>query len=200
MAHEYMAPSSAGEDRVARCSSCDYAANVEMAVSRIERAAVPAERAGGRGRDAQRDDDRGAGAVPRHRRAHDRARRCPSSPPTASSGSRSCAATAACTSSSSARCSSRPRRPATPEEIEAAFGAKPGSIGPVGIRDGRDRRHRRRRDAARGLLGHGRQPHRLAPHGRRVSARLRGRRSPTCTRSRRATAARSATACSRSSR
>ena len=27
-------------------------------------------------------------------------------------------------------------RPATPEEIEAAFGAKPGSIGPVGIRAG----------------------------------------------------------------
>ncbi len=41
VAHEYMAPSSAGEDRVARCSTCDYAANVEMAVSRIEPPAFP---------------------------------------------------------------------------------------------------------------------------------------------------------------
>ena len=65
---------------------------------------------------------------------------------------------------------------------------------------GRDRRHRRRRDAARGPLGRGREPHRLAPHRRRGAARLPGRRSPTSTRSRRATAARSATACCRSSR
>ncbi|HET6850063.1 MAG TPA: proline--tRNA ligase [Gaiellales bacterium] len=33
-AHEFMAPSSAGEDEVALCSSCDYAANVELARSR----------------------------------------------------------------------------------------------------------------------------------------------------------------------
>jgi prolyl-tRNA synthetase len=33
-AHEYMAPSPAGEDVVALCSGCDYAANVELAVSR----------------------------------------------------------------------------------------------------------------------------------------------------------------------
>jgi prolyl-tRNA synthetase len=33
-AHEFMAPSSAGEDDVALCSSCDYAANVELARSR----------------------------------------------------------------------------------------------------------------------------------------------------------------------
>jgi prolyl-tRNA synthetase len=32
-AHEYMAPSPAGEDRIVLCDGCDYAANVEMAVS-----------------------------------------------------------------------------------------------------------------------------------------------------------------------
>ncbi len=33
MAHEYMAPSSAGEDEVALCDACGYAANVELALS-----------------------------------------------------------------------------------------------------------------------------------------------------------------------
>lgn len=33
MAHEYIAPSEAGEDRIVVCSSCGYAANVEMARS-----------------------------------------------------------------------------------------------------------------------------------------------------------------------
>jgi len=32
-AHEFMAPSKAGEDQVALCSSCGYAANIELAVS-----------------------------------------------------------------------------------------------------------------------------------------------------------------------
>ena len=32
-AHEYMAPSDAGEDEVARCEKCGYAANVELALS-----------------------------------------------------------------------------------------------------------------------------------------------------------------------
>jgi prolyl-tRNA synthetase len=39
-AHEYIAPSSAGEDRVAVCESCGYAANVEMARS-VARTADP---------------------------------------------------------------------------------------------------------------------------------------------------------------
>ena len=98
--------------------------------------ALAAERGGRRGRDARRDDDRRARAASSASTRARRARRCRSSPTTARSGSRSCAATAACTSSSSARCSSRERARATPEEIEAAFGAKPGSIGPVGIREG----------------------------------------------------------------
>ena len=66
-------------------------------------------------------------------------------------------------------------RPATEEEIRAAFGADPGSLGPVGF-DGRDRR---RRDAARGPVRRRREPHGLAPARRRARPRLRGRASPT---------------------
>ena len=40
-AHEFMTPSPAGEDRVALCSRCDYAANVEMARSRPRPAVFP---------------------------------------------------------------------------------------------------------------------------------------------------------------
>jgi prolyl-tRNA synthetase len=39
-AHEFMAPSEAGEDEIARCPSCGYAANVELARSR-SRASAP---------------------------------------------------------------------------------------------------------------------------------------------------------------
>ena len=39
-AHEYMAPSSAGEDRVAVCGACGYAANVELARSVASQPAV----------------------------------------------------------------------------------------------------------------------------------------------------------------
>ena len=40
--HEFMAPSAAGEDRVALCDACGYAANVELAVSRAPRPTFPA--------------------------------------------------------------------------------------------------------------------------------------------------------------
>src|SRR4051812_5421833 len=40
-AHEYMAPSAAGEDSVALCDRCDYAANVEMATSPLTRPEFP---------------------------------------------------------------------------------------------------------------------------------------------------------------
>ena len=43
-AHEYMAPSPAGEDAVALCDRCDYAANVEMAPQPHLDAGVPAAR------------------------------------------------------------------------------------------------------------------------------------------------------------
>jgi prolyl-tRNA synthetase len=41
-AHEFMAPSAAGEDEIARCEACDYAANLELAESRPPAAASPA--------------------------------------------------------------------------------------------------------------------------------------------------------------
>jgi prolyl-tRNA synthetase len=135
MAHEYMAPSSAGEDRVARCSGCDYAANVEMAVSRIERAPSPPSAAvtevetpgvttidalaGFLGVDARTtskampvvaDDGKVWLALVRgDRRLHEL---------------------------KLSKVLKQGTRAATAEEIEAAFGAKPGSIGPVGIREG----------------------------------------------------------------
>ena len=40
MAHEFMAPSPAGEDDVALCDGCGYAANVELALS-VAEAGVP---------------------------------------------------------------------------------------------------------------------------------------------------------------
>ncbi len=40
--HEFMAPSGAGEDRVALCDACGYAANVELAVSRAPQPRFPA--------------------------------------------------------------------------------------------------------------------------------------------------------------
>ena len=40
--HEFMAPSPAGEDQVALCGTCGYAANLEMAVSRVSEPAFPA--------------------------------------------------------------------------------------------------------------------------------------------------------------
>jgi prolyl-tRNA synthetase len=40
--HEFMAPSPAGEDQVALCGSCGYAANIELAASQPPRPAFPA--------------------------------------------------------------------------------------------------------------------------------------------------------------
>ncbi|MBI5166392.1 MAG: proline--tRNA ligase [candidate division NC10 bacterium] len=43
-AHEFMAPSPAGEDEVAICSSCGYAANIELACSQPNKPAFPSWR------------------------------------------------------------------------------------------------------------------------------------------------------------
>ena len=59
-------------------------------------------------------------------------------------------------------------RPATDEEIRAAFGAGGGSLGPIGF----SRRGRRRRDAARGAVRRRREPRRLAPARGRGRPRL----------------------------
>ena len=131
-AHEYMAPSSAGEDEVALCDRCDYAANVEKARSRISQPEFPPRRAARGGGDAGRRDDRCARRVPRDRPARDRqgdAGGC---------GGRNRRARAGARRPPAARLKLRKalgqdHRPATAEEIEEAFGAKPGSIGPVGV-------------------------------------------------------------------
>jgi prolyl-tRNA synthetase len=39
--HEFMAPSAAGEDRIALCAACGYAANIELALSRPSQPAFP---------------------------------------------------------------------------------------------------------------------------------------------------------------
>jgi prolyl-tRNA synthetase len=135
MAHEYMAPSSSGEDRVARCSRCDYAANVEMAVSRISQASSPPSasvaevetpgvttidglaqflgvdpRTTSKAMPVVADDGRVWLALVRgDRRLHEL---------------------------KLSKALRQTVRPATAEEIEAAFSAEPGSIGPVGIRPG----------------------------------------------------------------
>src|SRR5229473_3108794 len=64
--HEFMAPSAAGEDEVALCAGCDYAANVELARRTV----------GGRGAARSRharipDHRRGGGAAPDRPRRHD---------------------------------------------------------------------------------------------------------------------------------
>jgi prolyl-tRNA synthetase len=133
-AMEYMAPSPAGEDRIALSEDGSYAANVEMAVSRpsmpdfgpsvaiheIETPGITTieQLAEYVGRDPRLtaksvivvpEDERGGvvlALVRGDHRAHDL---------------------------KLTRAIGAPFRPATPEEIREAFGAEPGSIGAVGI-------------------------------------------------------------------
>ncbi len=79
-------------------------------------------------------------------------------------------------------------RLATEDEIRAAFGADPGSLGPVGF-TGRDRRRRR---AARGAVRRGCEPHRLAPARASSTAATSRPGSPTSASPSRATRARPA--------
>ena len=134
-AMEYMAPSPAGEDRIALSEDGSYAANVEMAVSRpslpdfgpsepiheIETPGITTieQLSEFVGRDPRLtaksvivvpEDDQGGvvlALVRGDHRAHDL---------------------------KLARAIGAPFRPATPEEIREAFGAEPGSIGAVGVR------------------------------------------------------------------
>jgi prolyl-tRNA synthetase len=134
-AHEYMAPSPSGEDDVALCDRCDYAANVEMAVTHLEPPAFPPAsaveeietpgvatiealaahlsidpRTTSKAMPVMTDDGQLVLALVRgDRRLHELKLR---------------------------KALGQGFRPATPEEIEAGFGARPGSIGPVGV-DGR---------------------------------------------------------------
>jgi len=137
-AHEYMAPSAAGEDRIALCDRCDYAANVEMAVSEparpdfpaeapIEEVATPGvttiqalvehlgidERLTMKSVMVVPEDERGGvvlALVRGDHRLHEL---------------------------KLAKALGAKHRPAQPDEIRAVFGADPGSIGAVGVPAGR---------------------------------------------------------------
>jgi prolyl-tRNA synthetase len=132
-AHEFMAPSSSGEDEVALCSNCDYAANVEMARSRPRPPELPAPLDAPReiatpgvntiealaahlGIDAAatskamvlyHDGEVVLALVRGDHRLHDL---------------------------KTTKVLGGAFRPAAPEEIVATFGADPGSIGPVGAK------------------------------------------------------------------
>jgi len=136
-AHEYMAPSPVGEDRIALAEDGSYAANVEKAVSvahvpefgpeappeevetpGVATIAALAEHLGIDERTTMKavlvvpEDERGGlvlALVRGDHRVHDL---------------------------KLTRALGGPFRPATPEEIREAFGADPGSIGAVGIREG----------------------------------------------------------------
>lgn len=130
-AHEYMAPSPAGEDVVALCAGCDYAANVELAVS----AAADPEF------DAAPDapepfDTPGIGTIDELASF------------TGLPAARLAKSVVVMTDSGPVLALVRGEhqlhekklnhivglhRPAHPEEIQAAFGASPGSLGPVGV-------------------------------------------------------------------
>jgi prolyl-tRNA synthetase len=176
-AHEYMAPSPSGEDRVVLCDGCDYAANVEMAVSiprqvdapkglPLEDVATPgvttiAELAALLGIDegltaksviVVPEDEQG-GVVLAVVRGDHRLHELKLSKALGAS-----------------------HRPAHPDEIKAAFGADPGSIGAVGVPNGALREILVDPTIAEGgyVVGANRTDHHLrnAEYGRDYTARL----------------------------
>jgi prolyl-tRNA synthetase len=145
LAHEYIAPSPAGEDRVAICEACGYSANVELARSV---ARVPAGEAGGPGdREEQREE--GGASAPREiatpdRRTIEDVSAFLSIQP--SSIIKALVYYAGDTpvmalvrgdhsvhENKLARYMKKEVRPARPEEIEAVVGAEVGFVGPVGL-------------------------------------------------------------------
>ncbi len=145
-AHEYMAPSPAGEDHVALCEACGYAANVELARSVA--------------RDAREDSDRrrvserrpSARRLARWRRPTSApSKRCRPSWP--SRRLRSSRAWSTCAGGQPvmalvrgdhslhenklARYLKAEVRPAHPEEVKDATGAEVGFVGPVGLPESR---------------------------------------------------------------
>ncbi len=179
---DFLAPSGSGENTLVTCENGDYAADLEIAHARADarrRSATPLD-APEEVETPGRDDDRGARGVPRDRRQPRRRRRCPSSGTTVRSCSRSSEATTGSSEAKLFDALAGGSRPATEEEIQAAFGADGGSLGPVGF----DGRGRRRRDAARGAVRRRGEPRRLASARGRGGARLRAavRRPPRAAR------------------
>src|ERR1700741_669119 len=130
LAHEFMETPRAGADRVARSGGCAYAANVEMAVSRIERVPSPPSAAAAEGETpGVTTIDALAGFLGVDARTTSKAM-----PVVADDGRVWLALVRGDRRLHELKLSKvlkQGTRAATPEEIEAAFGAKPGSIGPV---------------------------------------------------------------------
>ena len=181
---DYLAPAGSGENTLVTCERGDYAADLEVARGVPRPPQLPrAPRRSAGDRDAGRHDDRGARRAARARPGGDLARRCPSSRPTARSCSRWSAGTTASTRPSSRRRSASGFRPPTEDDIRAAFGADPGSLGPVGfageiVAD----------EALRGRpVRRGCEPHRVGTSAASRPAATPTRGSPTSGRRRRAT-------------
>ena len=131
-AHEFMAPSPAGEDTVALCDACDYASNVEMAVGRLEAPAFPPSAP------AAEIETPGAETIEALAEflSIDPRTTSKAMPVVTDSGDLVLALVRGDRRLHELKLQKvlgEPFRPAHPEEIEAAFGAKPGSIGPLGV-------------------------------------------------------------------
>ncbi|MGC0416748.1 proline--tRNA ligase [Embleya sp. AB8] len=132
---EFMCPSAAGEDLVVHCPNCDYAANVEKATSRL------AEIEDGAGLDApERFDTPGIKTIESLTKAHGvPADRQIKTLVYVVGGQLTLALLrgdhALVEQKLIDTTGSTDVRPATPDEIKAALGAYPGSLGGVGVRD-----------------------------------------------------------------
>ena len=162
-AHEYMAPSAAGEDKVALCDGCGYAANVELARSvaptpagegvaaTVEEVATPDQRTIKEVVGVPGCTGVVAGEVAA---VHGRTRRrCWPW----------CAATTNCTRASWPARSRSPVRPAHPDEVREALGVDVGFVGPVGVARARGGRREPGSRRPRRVLG-GTSRERTSPH------------------------------------
>src|SRR5262245_3973628 len=130
--HEFMAPSAAGEDDVALCDACGYAANVELARAIAAKPAAPA------------DWTRAEVATPAVRTIAEVSALLGIDPALTikslvfgddrEPGLALVRGDHALHERKLARALRREARPAHPEEVTALLGVSPGSIGPVGIR------------------------------------------------------------------
>ena len=127
--HEFMAPSPAGEDRVALCAACGYAANVELAVSRLPGPAPT-------------DGPRGEVATPNARTIAEVcaflkiAPGCTLKSLVVMAGEKPVLAVVRGDQQLHEKKLQRivgPFRPAHPEEIQTAAGVEAGYVGPVGL-------------------------------------------------------------------
>ena len=152
---DFLAPSGSGENTLVTCENGDYAADLEIARAVPRAPDVPgaARRARG-GRDAGHDDDRGARRAARRSTRRRPRRRCRTRRPTARVVLALVRGDDRLEEAKLLAALGADARPSTEDEIRAAFGADPGSLGPVGF----DGRGDRRRAAARRAVRRRREP------------------------------------------